>query len=366
MKITNVKIDMFNWRSEPWQSGVRTHFGGPRQLGVVAVETDDGVTGHAFLGNSNVGGDHYAAGLIDYLKPLLVGRNPQDIGFIWWEMWRRNRMVSSHAIGALDVCLWDINGKLAGLPIHRLLGTCKDSVPVYSSSAYMETIAEYVEEAISFKEMGWTAHKVHPHGNPQTDVEICQAVRAAVGGDMRLMLDSMWSYRYPDALRVGRAIEELDFYWYEDPLVDEDVYHYVPLLQKLDIPVMSTEFAPGKFYGMATWITQRATNFLRGDVAVLGGITPLVRLCHLAEGFNMNCEIHHGGNSLNNVANLHVTMAVPNCEYFEFFPCTGANLFGLVEDIDMSGGVVSAPSEPGLGYQINWELVRREHTATIE
>ena len=129
---------------------------------------------------------------------------------------------------------------------------------------------------------------------------------------------------------------------------------------------MSTEYAPGGFYGMAQWITQSATDMLRGDVAVTGGITPLVRMCSLAEGFNMNCEIHHGGNSLNNVANLHVTMAVPNCEFFEFFPCTGANVYGLVEDIDIESGFVRAPTKPGLGYEIDWKLVKKEQTAIVK
>lgn len=80
----------------------------------------------------------------------------------------------------------------------------------------------------------------------------------------------------------------------------------------------------------------------------------------------MQCEIHHGGNSLNNVANLHVTMAVPNCEFFEFFPCTGANVYGLVEDIQFVDGHVPAPTEPGLGFEIDWDLVARERTATLE
>ena len=214
--------------------------------------------------------------------------------------------------------------------------------------------------------MGWTAHKIHPHGNPAYDIEISQAVREAVGGDMKLMLDSMWAYQYEDAMRVGRAIEELNFYWYEDPLVEEDIYNYVKLHDKLDIPIMSTEYAPGRYYGMPQWITQYATDILRGDVAVTGGITPMVRLCHLAEGFNMKCEIHHGGNSLNNVANLHITMAVPNCEFFEFFPCTGANMFGLVEDIQFEGGVVHAPTKPGLGYEIDWDMLKNQYTATAE
>ena len=367
MKITNVKVDMFNWKTEAWKTGVGTTFGDTRQLGIVTVETDEGVSGNAFLGSSRMGADHFVKGMMEFIKPIVMGRNPQDIGAIWWEMWKMNRSVSTYIIGAIDICLWDINGKIAGQPIHRLLGTCKESVPVYGSTAYHETTEEYAEEAIRFKEMGWQAHKIHPHGDPQMDIKISQAVREAVGPDMKLMLDSMWAYKYADALRVGRAIEELDFYWYEDPLVEEDIYNYVKLNQKLDLPIMSTENAPGHFYGMTPWITQYATAILRSDVAVTGGITPLVRLCHMAEGFNMMCEIHHGGNSLNNVANLHVTMAVPNCEFYEFFPCTGANVYGLVTDIEFDeNGMVHAPTEPGLGYEIDWDLVKREHTATVE
>tara|TARA_B100000519_G_scaffold16170_2_gene11926 strand:- start:1325 stop:2425 length:1101 start_codon:yes stop_codon:yes gene_type:complete len=366
MKITNIKIELFNWERDAWITGVGTTFGGTKKLGVVSVETDEGVTGNAFLGSALVGADHFGPALIEFAKPMLIGRNPQDIGAIWWDLWKKNRSISTNAIGAIDICLWDINGKIANQPIHRLLGTCKEKVPVYSSTAYHKTKEEYVEEALKFKEMGWTAHKIHPHGIPSSDIEISQAVRNAVGDDIKLMLDSMWAYQYEDALRVGRAIEELNFYWYEDPLVEEDIYNYVKLKQKLDIPVMSTEYAPGRYYGMTQWITQYATDILRGDVAVTGGITPMIRLCHLAEGFNMKCEVHHGGNSLNNVANLHVIMAVPNCEFFEFFPCTGGNEYGLVEDIQYDAGYVHAPTNPGLGYEIDWDLVNKEHAGTLE
>jgi len=366
MKITNVKVEMFDWKTEPWKTGVGTQFGNTSQLGVVSVETDSGIVGNAFLGSSRVGANHFAPGLIEFMKPIIMGRNPQDIGSIWWDLWKMNRSVSTYVIGAIDICLWDINGKIANQPIHRLLGTCKESVPVYSSTAYHTTKEEYAEEALKFKEMGWTAHKILPHGNPKYDIEISEAVRNAVGDDTKLMLDSMWAYQYEDALRVGRAIEDLDFYWYEDPLVEEDIYNYIKLHQKLDIPIMSTEYAPGRYYGMTQWITQYATDILRGDVAVTGGITPMIRLAHLAEGFNMKCEIHHGGNSLNNVANLHVTMAVPNCEFFEYFPCTGANMFGLTEDIKYDKGRVTAPTKPGLGYEIDWELLKKGYTATVE
>ena len=338
-----------------------TPFGGKKLLGVLTISTDEGIEGHSFLGSSRQGADAHTGPLLEFLKPLVVGRNPLDSGAIWKDMWKQNRSVSTNSIGAVDVALWDIAGKVAGLPIHRLLGTCRDSLPAYSSTAWHDTPEEYAEEAKHFQSIGWTAHKIHPHGKPKEDIKICEAVREAVGEDMILMLDSMWSYGYEDALRVGRAIEKLDYFWYEDPLVEEDIYNYVKLKSKLDIPIMSTEYAPGRLYGMAQWIQSYATDMLRGDVAVTGGITPLIKIAHIAEGFGMKFEIHHGGNSLNNVANLHVTMAIHNCDFYEVFPATGANKYGLVEDIEVDDkGLVYAPTKPGLGYEIDWGLVESE------
>ena len=362
MRITNVKVDVFDWPTPEWKVGSHMRFGGKRSLGVVTIETDEGVSGHAFLSRP----DHHAQALIDVLKPRVMGKNPQDIGAIWKDSWKQNRAVSTHVIGAIDICLWDINGKVAGQPIHRLLGTVREEMPVYSSTAWWDTPEEYAEEALQFQSEGWTAHKIHPHADPKEDIEICRAVREAVGPEMKLMLDSMWAYQYEDSVRVGRAIEELDYYWYEDPLAEEDIYSYVKLCAKMDIPIMSTEYAPGRYYGMTQWITRYATDILRGDVAVTGGITPLVKLCHLAEGFQMKCEIHHGGNSLNNVANLHVMMATPNSEFYEYFPSTGGLVYGLAEEIDMSGGVVHAPTKPGLGHEIDWPLIRSQLQATLE
>jgi L-alanine-DL-glutamate epimerase-like enolase superfamily enzyme len=161
-------------------------------------------------------------------------------------------------------------------------------------------------------------------------------------------------------------VEDLDYLWYEDPLTEEDIYNYVKLKSRLDIPILSTEYAPGRLYGMAQWIEQRATDKWRGDVAVTGGITPLIKIAHLAEAFRMKCEIHHGGNSLNNVANLHVIMAMNNCDYYEVFLSSGANKFGLVEDVEVdSQGLVYAPERPGLGYEIDWELIEREKVQVV-
>ena len=361
MKVTDLTLTMFKWDIPHWRSSGVVAFGGEKQLGVVTIHTDQGVDGHSFLGSAREGADTFARQLIDLIKPVVLGRNPLDIGALWGDMWRLNRFVAPKTIGAVDVALWDIAGKLAGMPIHRLLGSCKSSMPAYASSVRLPTPEDYVEEALRFRSEGWTAYKMHPHGVPKEDIAISQAVRKAVGDDMVLMLDSMWAYNYEQALKVGRAIEELDYFWYEDPLAEDDIYGYVKLHQKLDIPIMATEHVPGGVYSMAQWVLQGATDILRGDVAVNGGITPLMKIAHLAETFRMRCEIHHGGNSLNNVANLHVMMAIPNSDYYEFYPASGANKYGLVADIEVDAqGRVHAPETPGLGYEIDWELVNKD------
>jgi L-alanine-DL-glutamate epimerase-like enolase superfamily enzyme len=212
MKITDLTVTLINWKYEPWRVA-NAFFGGEKLLGVLTIHTDEGLEGHSFLGSSRQGGEAHVGPLMEFVKPMLIGANPLDVGAIWHKLWAQNRNISTNAIGAVDVALWDITGKAAGLPIHRLLGTCRDKVPAYASSAWMATPEEYAEEALKFKSMGWPMYKIHPHTIPKEDIEICRAVRKAVGGEMTLTLDSMWSYGYEEAVRVGRAIEELDYFW---------------------------------------------------------------------------------------------------------------------------------------------------------
>jgi len=239
-------------------------------------------------------------------------------------------------------------------------------VPAYASSQVLDAPEAYAEQAQGFKSRGWPAYKIHPPTQWRDDIKVCQAVRRAVGDDYTVMLDSTWSYEYAEALRVGRAIEELGFYWYEDPLADADIYNYVKLKQKLDIPIMATEYPIAGFDSYQPWITERATDFLRGDVAVKGGITTLVKTAHLAEAFHMRYEVHHGGNSLNNVANLHVIMAIRNCEFFEVLLPDAAQKYGLARDITVdAAGLVHAPTGPGLGAEIDVELIKKKTVATL-
>jgi L-alanine-DL-glutamate epimerase-like enolase superfamily enzyme len=368
MKITDCTLTLFSWTGIPTTTyGRHTgQFAGTSQLGLLTLRTDAGVEGHAFLGSAMRGAHYDGLSLIQQLKPLVMGQDPLERERLYQSLWQRNRATTIRAIGAIDVALWDIAGKVAGLPIHRLLGSYRDRVPAYASSAVLPSVDRYAEEAARFKSEGWTAYKIHPPTDPVVDIEICRAVRRAVGDGHILMLDSTWAYQYPEALRVGRAIEELGYYWYEDPLADDDLYNYVKLKQHLHIPILATEYTPGGFTAFAPWVTERATDFLRGDVAVKGGITPMVKTAHLAEAFHLNFEVHHGGNSLNNVANLHVIMAIGNCEFFEVLLPSAAQKYGLVEDIEVDArGLVHAMNGPGLGAAIDFGLIERQKVAVL-
>lgn len=369
MKIDDVTVTLFAWHDIPPHSylgrGPFDPAGKPDRtvdLGLVTIRTDEGLEGHAFLGMAGLHGQL----LVKLLKPKLVGRDPLAREQLYHDMLESRLFVQPWVIGAVDIALWDLAGKIMGQPIHRLLGTYRDKIKAYASSEQHPNVEAYVEQALEYKENGWQGYKIHPYRVWRDDIPIARAVRDAVGDDYPLMLDSTWGYDYPSALRVGKVVEELDFEWYEDPLTDQDLYNYVKLRQQLRIPIMATEF-PGAWYdSYAPWIYNQASDYLRGDVQLKGGITGCIKVAHLAEGFGLNYEIHHGGNSLNNVAHLHISAAIKNCEWFEVLLPERAQKYGLIEDIDVDAeGYVHAPTEPGLGVAIDFDLIRHNQISVL-
>lgn len=271
LKITNLSVAITERATQPWRgTGMgNVDTSGVAQLGIVTISTDQGVQGHSMVGGYQIGAVQAVKPLTLQVKPYLMGRNPLDVGGIWADLVRRVRswQLDYAVIGAVDVALWDIAGKVAGLPVHRLLGTCRDRIPVYVSSANLPTPGQYGEEAASYRNRGMHGYKIHPHGHAQEDIAICAAVRQAVGPDFKLMLDPATRYNYTDAIRVGRAIEELDYYWYEEPMLETDLYGYTKLARDLDIPILAPETSPGGFATVGQWVTQGAADILRSDVA---------------------------------------------------------------------------------------------------
>ena len=368
MQIDDLTLTLFSWENIPptqYAAG-SGNSSGNSTLGLLRISTDDGIEGHAFLGSATYSAEIDCKGIIHFLKPILMGADPLDREYLYQKMWKQNRKVSLRSIGAVDIALYDIAAKAAALPLYKFLGGYRDAIPAYASSAIMSDKTEYAEEAVKYKEDGWAAYKIHPPTIWRKDIGVCQAAREAVGNGFDLMLDSTWAYTYDNAIKVGRAIEDLDFYWYEDPLADDDLMGCIKLREKLSIPLMATEYSPGGFTNYVPWIINKATDYLRGDVAVKGGITALLKTAHLAEAFGMNYEIHHGGNSLNNWANLHVILAIKNTTYFEVLLPSGAQKYGVIDDLEPdSQGAVKAPEQAGLGAKIDFDLINSKTITTV-
>ena len=371
MLITDVRVEIADVPND-YGRGFPARF----PLGVLSIETDEGITGYDFMSIPGIGPRQTGEQILNFVRPRLLNRNPLDIGAIWNELARFGRSIDPSVQGYVDVALWDIAGKAAGLPVHRLLGSVRTRVPAYASGWFHAAITDYVDEALAFGEMGLKAYKIHPPSfgrafgreveSMDMDLAICRAVREAVGESAPLFLDPVIGYSYEDAIRIGRAIQDLNFVWYEDPLPSYDLHGYIRLKSHLHIPILATETLVGGLHALAPWITSGATDYLRGDVVLKGGITGLMKIAHLAEGFGMNCEIHDAYNSLNNVASLHVAAAVNNCHWFEILIIDppGKHTFNHLnmcladQFVIQPDGHVVVPEAPGLGVEIDWDRLR--------
>src|SRR5581483_8723347 len=167
MKITDVTLTLFAWNDIPPTSYGRhtARPTGKSDLGLLRIVTDEGIEGHAFLGTSSNPASLDGPALIRFLKPQLMGEDPLDRERLNRALWARVRTATVRGIGACDVALWDIGGKAAGLPIHRLIGTCRHAIAAYASSEIHGSREAYVEQARHYQSTGWAAYKIHPPQN---------------------------------------------------------------------------------------------------------------------------------------------------------------------------------------------------------
>ncbi len=363
VRITDLTVTIFEWENIPAiQYGDRNPITKPRsELGLVTLHTDAGIEGHAFLGSSIRGARLDVVALMRNLKPVVVGQDPFDRERLWENLHKLQRAATMRTIGAVDVALWDLAGKITGLPISRVLGRYRDRIAAYASSVTMRDPQQYGEEAARIAAAGFAGYKLHPPKDLAGAIAACRAARRAVGDDYTLMVDTSGSLDYPEALRLGRELEDMGYLWFEDPLPEDDLVNSAKLRQKLSIPIMATEYSPGGFHAFAPWITNGATDYLRGDVAVKGGLTGIMKAAVLADAFRMRFEIHHGGNSLNNIAQLHAAMSMRNTTYFEILLPDEAQKYGVVDDLAVTpDGFINAIESPGLGVAIDFDLVKRQ------
>jgi L-alanine-DL-glutamate epimerase-like enolase superfamily enzyme len=363
LKITDVKIQCYERAMEPARQKA---YGPVQEVTLVTVATDEGIEGYATArAQAGTSGKVFGEYLTGWVKRAIVGKDPLAREAIWQALWpqvsRQNLPV--FALSCADVALWDIAGKALGMPLHRLLGYCRTKLRAYASSTHFRTVEEYVEDALAMKAAGFTAYKLHPPGEPKLDLACCRAVRQAVGDDFILMSDPAGHYNPQEALRMGRELEALGFYWYEEPLPDYDVNGYIELCRALDIPVLAGEVTLGGLHDAADWLSRRAADVLRADVYWKGGVTGVMKTAHMCEGFGVNLEVHHAGTPLMNWANVACECAIKNTEFHEVMIPTEVFDVGLDVYAYIDGeGFVHANEEPGIGASLDWEYINAHTT----
>lgn len=310
-----------------------------------------------FGGASATGSTHLAASL----KPFFIGRNVHDREALWHDFRVQDRFWSHLPIyiyGPLDACLWLLAAEAANLPLYRYIGACRTHIPVYVSSMFHDKAAPYIEEALQAKADGFAAYKLHPPGQSiEDDLKLHERVREAVGPDFTLASDPVAFMTVPEALRYGRRLEELGFAWFEEPMPDESIPALRELTRQLDIPVWGTEVLAKHPYSIADCVASKVVDAVRADVSWSGGVTAVLKTAHLAEAFNMKCEVHTAIFHPLEMVNLHLCAAIRNCSYLELLCPVDDFAFGLTEPLPIENGVAHLPETPGLGRSLDWDLI---------
>lgn len=361
MKITDVKTRIVGLDMTPLY-GEMLPPGSPRiwEIPLTTVSTDEGVMGYV-TGYDTYGGGRMIAQLIrDQYRPILIGQDPLHTEAIWHRLRQANRHLRNArdaASGMLDVCLWDIRGKIAGLPIAKLLGVYRERVPCYAtgSPAVLKTVEQTVAQVRQAKAAGYRGFKLQVWDGPAKDLPRLRAAREAAGAEFRLMVDSSGVYSYTEALEVGRVLDELNYAWFEEPIPDRQLALLKRLAEQLRVPILTAETTT--VHELPEFLRQEAGDMVRGDTYIKGGITGLRKSLALCELFGIDLEIHTAATPLLDVANLHVACSAANCSYVEHHHPVFR--WGLKNDplaID-ADGCQRFPDAPGLGVEIDWNYV---------
>ena len=321
--------------------------------------TDEGIDGHTNQNANLRDGGAMVHVLHGLYAPQLIGEDPLEVERLWHKLRRLNRHaynLSDGMAGAIDVALWDIRGKVAGMPIATMLGTARKRIGAYATARTIEPTPEAVfEEARTRKEEGYHAFKVQFWDGLARDIPRYRAAREAVGPDYPLMQDAAGMYSYAEALAVGKVLGDLDYTWFEEPIPDRNLFQLQRLTDQLAVPILSGETS--RVHELAEGMLMGAFDIARGDVHMKEGITGLRKAAGMADLLGFDLEIHAINQPLLDVANLHVAMSIANCRWSEtFHPIYYRGLKGEPLAID-ADGYKHLPTGPGLGVELDWDWI---------
>jgi L-alanine-DL-glutamate epimerase-like enolase superfamily enzyme len=354
MKITDVRTTVLKTRSI-----------------FVQIYTDEGVTG---IGECSPMNSDVIANFVNAaLKPIVMGENPLEIDKLWNKMTFRTYKLGvqgaqPEAIAGIDIALWDILGKVAGLPIHTLLGGCyRNKVMMYASiggGADM-TVAQMVKRVESYLNQGFKAIKIRmdwgvmrQDADVKKDYEMFKAVKGLTGDNIPLSFDANNGYSVSTAIAQGRKFEQLGIYHYEEPVAQYDYAGIAEVANALDVPISAGEHEYTRWQ-FRDLIEQAKVDIIQPDVVKCGGISEMFKIAVLGSVYNKHFVPHQTQPTIGTAANLHICCALANATRPQEYTGRNTQLDELFKDpLVFEDGYIHIPNKPGLGLEIDEEKMK--------
>ncbi len=343
-----------------------------RRIFIVKITTDEGVVG---WGEGYGPADMIKAG-VNMVTPLLIGENPLENETLWFKMYRKTldfarRGVLAASISAIDVALWDIKGKTLNQPVSVLMGgQHRKRVVPYATGLYFsesdDLRSKLVAEAKTYVKQGFKAIKMKVGLSVSKDIGMVKAVREAIGNDINLMIDSNHAYSLREATELARAVEQYNIGWFEEPVSPEYYHHYSALRTKTTIPIAGGECEYLR-YGFQTLLENDCVDILQVDICGAGGLSEAKRISTLANTRGVEIVPHVWGTGIAFHAALHFIANLepipgrlhPPDMYIEYDRTENDIRESLTSpSIEMKNGYIDVPHTPGLGIEVDEEVIR--------
>lgn len=367
MKITGVTTHLLTAKlSQPF-SYSRARYD-TRTAMLVEIETDEGVSGWGEC----YGPARMTQAVVDELGSMIIGSDPLNSEFIWQDLYARLRDHGQkglliEGLSGIDIALWDIRGKYFNAPVWQLMGgRMRSDVQAYATGLYRrdsgDAVHYLVEEALSYVEQGFTAMKLKVGFGVEEDYTVTRAIREAIGPDITLMVDANHAYDAVAAIKLARKIEQFDIAWFEEPVPPEDLQGYLRVKAATAIPLAGGECEFTR-YGFKNVLVNEAMDIIQPDICAAGGLTECKKIADMAQAFGIRTNPHVWGSGVGIAASLQWIAMVPTHTPISLSPTQPLLEFDQTEHpvrqailqtpIGHQQGVVTIPSGPGLGIEIN-------------
>ncbi len=384
MKISSVQSHVLRYELDK-ELGYSQQYYKHRTAHLVEIETDDGITGWGeCFGPGNIAlANKYIVEKV--IQPLIIGEDPINKEYIWHKVYNLLRDSGQkgmpiQALSGIDIALWDILAKKAKLPLYQLLGgKTNNKIPVYGYGMMLQkkSVEELCElfkkEANQIKEKNFKAMKMKIGLGPKEDLKLVSAVRETIGNKFKLMVDANHAYNKNDALYVGKGLDEMEIYWFEEPVAPEDYDGYKELKEKLNTNIAGGEAEFTK-YGWNQLIKKNCIDIAQPEVCGLGGITEYLKVSALAQSNFIPIVNHVWGSALSVAVNLHLLTSLPNMPGGLFptksmleFDTTEKNIFitdlaeekfSILDQVKDKNGFVSPLENIGIGINPRKDFIK--------